>query len=549
MLAGSIAAGQPPAGRGAAKAALDAACLAGDCSNARGVHEAAARVEDELHACGPACGKPDLARMKIALSYAMSTWRPARGVDAAPVIQHAVELDGALDSRGRFSAADLAQAESDWLCAENRPACARVRRANEGLVMMSRGLADCDRGACPAETLASICRGSQEANDYSMAEGADQMPGTFVQARLKELAAPLEAIVSAKMGPGLEASEGALGGVDRALEGAAAGRSEPGSLDALSGRLDAVQAQWRSSSQAANFCQAGIPSVERLNVVARGLASARARLKALRLARGLTGDARGSGPAAVFASGGGKPLAAAGPGPVPAGRGRRDVLALSSALQPPGKVAEPASLLIRGEGVPAPSAEEKADIERIQRLREAGNTRLVGDPAGRGALIHEQTGQDCVIVSQQQILVMAGLVDNADPAAVEDALQREANAAGYHEQDWGTLPEHYGSLLMDRGFLVTRTDSAGAERLDAAVMTGRPVIVAVDGRLLWDQPAQDVLSHAILITGAITDPSTGAVLGYYINDSSKPPAGARFISAGAFAEMWQAAGAKMTEVL
>lgn len=92
-------------------------------------------------------------------------------------------------------------------------------------------------------------------------------------------------------------------------------------------------------------------------------------------------------------------------------------------------------------------------------------------------------------------------------------------------------------------------ESAGVERLDAAVKTGRPVIVAVDGRALWDQPAQDVLSHAIVITGAISDPSTGKLLGYYVNDSSRPPAGARFISAKTFAGMWQAAGAKMVEVL
>lgn len=550
VFAGSVAAAQAPGGRAAAQAALDAACRAGDCENARGVHEAASRVDDEFHACGPACGKPALARMKIALSYAMSTWTSAAagGVDTEPVIRHAVQLDEALDARGRFSAAELAQAESDWLCAEKRPACARVRRANEGLALLSAGLAQCGHGECPSAALASICRGSQEADDYSLSDDGDQMPGTYAQARLKELSAPLEALVSAKMGPGVDASEGALTDVDRALNGAAAGRPDSEGLDALSGRLEVVQAQWGQASQAVNFCQAGTPSVERLNAVARGLSSARARLKALRVARGLADPGRDAGEA-VLAQGAGGPPAANGAASVQQGRGRKDFLALSSALQPPGKVAEPAPLLIRGEGVPAPAPEEEEELKRIQRLREKGRTQLVGDPAGRGALIHEQTGQDCVIVSQQQILVMAGLVDNADPAAAEDVLQREANAKGYHDQAWGTLPEHYGSLLMDRGFLVSRVESAGVERLDAAVKTGRPVIVAVDGRVLWDQPAQDVLSHAIVITGAISDPSTGKLLGYYVNDSSRPPAGARFISAKAFAGMWQAAGSKMVEVL
>lgn len=550
IFAVSVAAAQAPSGRAAAKAALDAACRAGDCANARRVHEAAARVDDELKACGPSCSKPVLARMKIALSYAMSTWTAADvgGVDADPVIQHAVELDEALDARSRFSAAELAQAESEWLCVEKRHACARVRRANEGLALMSGGLAECGRGKCPPETLAAICRGSVEANDYSLPDGADQMPGTYAQARWKELTPSLEALVSKELGPGLDASEAVLAGVDRTLEGAAAGRAGSESPDALSGRLDAAQAQWRQASQAVNFCTAATPSVERMNTVARGLRSAHARLKALRVARGLAADSREAG-GAVSVRGRTGPSVAAGASAVQPGRRKADALALSSSLQPPVKAVEPASLLTRAEGVPAPSDEDAAELERIQQLRENGKTRIVGDPAGRGALVHAQTGQDCVIVSQQQILVMAGLVSNENPAAAEEALQLEANAKGYHDQEWGTLPEHYGSLLMDRGFLVARVDAAGAERLDAAVKTGRPVIVSVDARRLWDQPSQDVISHAIVITGALFDPSTGKLLGYYVNDSAEPPAGARFITARTFGEMWQAAGGKMLEVL
>ncbi|MCR4296290.1 MAG: hypothetical protein NUW21_12200, partial [Elusimicrobia bacterium] len=395
LFAGSVAAAQAPAGRAAAKAALDAACGAGDCSNAQGVFDAASRADDEFQACGPSCAKPALARMKIALIYSMSTWTAAAvgGVDPQPVIAYAVELDDALDARGPFDAADLARAESEWLCAEKRPACARVRRANEGLSLLADGLARCGAGECPPDALASICRGAQEANDDLASR---EMPGTYARARLKELAAPLEALLEKKLGPGLDAGEAELGDVDRALESAAAGRADRESPDALSGRLESAQAQWRQAAQAVNFCQAGTPSVERLNAVARGLSSARARLTALRVARGLADPGREAGEG-VFARGSGGAPAAPAAAVAPQRRGRSDVLALSSALQPPGKVAEPASLLIRGEGVPAPSAEEAEELGRIQRLREKGGTRLVGDPARRAALIHEQTGQDCVI--------------------------------------------------------------------------------------------------------------------------------------------------------
>lgn len=551
IFAASLSSAQAPAGREAAKAALDAACRVADCSNARGVHEAAARVDDGLRACGASCGKPVLARLKVALSYAMSTWTAADagGVDTEPVIRHAVKLDEALDARARFSAADLAQAESEWLCAEKRPACARVRRANEGLALLSGGLAQCGRGECPPETLASMCRGAVDAKDYAISDDVDQMPGSYALARLKELSGPLEAVTAKKLGPGLDASEVALAGVDRALDGAAAGRADAESPDALSGWLETAQAQWRQGSQAVNFCAAETPSVERMNAVARGLRSAHARLKALRVARGLAADPKPEEGGAVLARGGQERPASNGAAAVQPRRRNADALALSSSLQPPAKVVEPASLLTRAEGVPAPSDEDAAELKRIQGLREKGKTRIVGDPAGRGALVHAQTGQDCVIVSQQQILVMAGLVGNADPAGTEEALQREANAKGYHDQEWGTLPEHYGSLLMDRGFLVARADAAGLERLDAAVKTGRPVIVSVDARRLWDQPSQDVISHAIIITGALSDPSTGKLLGYYVNDSAEPPAGARFITAKTFGEMWQAAGGKMMEVL
>lgn len=550
ILPRASAAAPVPLGRAAAQAVLDAACRAGDCSNARGVHDAAGRVDDELRSCGPSCAKPALARMKVALGYALSTWtaEAVGGVDTDPVLQHAVKLSEAVDARGPLSAAELASAEAGWLCAGKRPACARIRRANEGLVLMSSGLADCGRGQCPAETLAKVCRGSIEARDYSLTDFADPMPGTYVQARLKELSVPFEALLSGRLGPGLDASEGALAGVDRALEGAAAGAPGSESPDALSAKLESAQAQWREASQAVNFCVAATPSVERVNAVARGLRSARARLKALRVARGL---APGPEPAGdmVSAAGGSWAPAAGVAVAVQPGRRRTDALALSSMLAPPAKVAEPSSLLTRTEGVPAPSDEDAAELKRIQGLREQGKIRLVGDPAGRGSLVHAQTGQDCAVVSQQQILVMAGLVGNADPAGTEDALQREANAKGYHDQEWGTLPEHTASLLADRGFLVTRTESAGVARLDSAVKTGRPVIVAVDARQLWDQPAQDVISHAVVVTGALVEPSTGRLLGYYVNDSAAPPAGARFISAKTFGEMWQAAGGKLTEIL
>lgn len=114
--------------------------LAGSAAAAQTPALRAAAVDDEYRACGPACAKPE-----------------------------------------------LAQAESDWLCAEKHAACARVRRANEGLALLADGLKKCGQSDCPPETLAAMCRGSVDEKEYSISDDADQMPGSYAKARLKEL--------------------------------------------------------------------------------------------------------------------------------------------------------------------------------------------------------------------------------------------------------------------------------------------------------------------------------------------------------------------------
>lgn len=453
--------------------------------------------------------------------------------------------DDALVKRGGFAARDLAAAESAWLCETGRHACASVRRAVDGLVMADAALAQCRLGRCPPEALSSACRGVSDGRDYSTDDSDDELAGAYARLWLSELEPALDAVVSGKLGDGLDASEAELAELDSAL-----GKASSGSADVadLSRRMTVADSKWRSASRSVNSCKAKTPSVERMNAVARGLAASGARLKALRVARGLAADLfpePASAEVQVAATGGGAPTPAPG---VAANRPRRDFLALSSALQSPPKVTEPGPLTIRQKGVPAPSKEEEAEAARIQTLRDQGKTFLIGDPAGRAALVHAQKGQDCVIVSQQQILIMAGLMSNADPEAGEETLQQEAYAKGYHDQAWGTLPEQNGALLLDKGFLVTRTDDAGPDRLDAAVRTGRPVLVTVDGRLLWSEAGRAVLGHMIVVTGAISDRGTGKILGYYVNDSAAPPAGARFIPAAAFLEMWRTAGGQMEAI-
>ncbi|MBI2385595.1 MAG: hypothetical protein HYV14_06240 [Elusimicrobia bacterium] len=280
------------------------------------------------------------------------------------------------------------------------------------------------------------------------------------------------------------------------------------------------------------------PQRERLNAAVARLASLRARMSALRIARGLGGGAADESGGVAIPEAGARPAVYTG-AYRPAGRtvamDRRKVpLAPSGALSAPDILPDaPASLLERAKNIAGSDTMKRADA-----LRRSGLTRTLGDPGGRAAFVHAQAGpMACAIVVQQQILLALGLLPKDDPVAQENALAEEAARRGFFDE--GTPDAYNGELLIERGLLVSKQSGVGLEVLDAAVRRGGMVIANVDARPLWDQRSNAPVGHTVLVTGAeIERFGEGKTLGYYINDSAPPVGAGRFVPVETFRAAW-----------
>jgi hypothetical protein len=198
---------------------------------------------------------------------------------------------------------------------------------------------------------------------------------------------------------------------------------------------------------------------------------------------------------------------------------------------------------------------EPAETAAVEALRRAGQTSTVGDPVRRARLVYHQNGETCALAVQAEVLAELHGLDPGSKGmrALEDKLYEEAVRKGYFEGDvadprtrWkgGTTPNQYmGSLL---GVPVRRTALASPEQLDAAVKTGKMLIVNGNTGTLWNDPKFANGGHAFVVTGAEVRRDTGEVLGYYINDTGTNEGG-RFVARGQFMKAWQANGRLLLE--
>lgn len=281
------------------------------------------------------------------------------------------------------------------------------------------------------------------------------------------------------------------------------------------------------------------PERERLNAAVARLASLRARMSALRIARGLGSGAAGeTGGASAIPAAGPRPAGYEGPyrpavKSVPMDR-RQVPLAPSEPSAAPDILPDGgASIVDRAKNLAGPDPMKRADA-----LRRSGLTRTLGDPGGRAAFVHAQSGpMACAIVVQQQILLALGLLPKDDPIAQETALTREAARRGFFDE--GTPDAYNGELLIERGLLVSKQSGVELEVLDAAVRRGGMVIANVDARPLWDQRSNAPVGHTVLVTGAEVERfGEGKTLGYYINDSAPPVGAGRFVPVETFRAAW-----------
>jgi len=193
----------------------------------------------------------------------------------------------------------------------------------------------------------------------------------------------------------------------------------------------------------------------------------------------------------------------------------------------------------------------------LQALRDLGLTRVVGDPKGRAALVHQQDPMTCTIVCQQQMLTASGALEGKDPKAVEHSLLSEAFTKGYLNVDdsdpaslklLGTPFLFTGNLLKEHGMIVTKTFKASNQDLAQAAGRGGMLLVDVDPGVLRGNKDLLGISHSIVITGAEISRGDGKVLGYFINDSdSVPLSKGEFIPVKQLLDAWHAGNSSIIE--
>jgi hypothetical protein len=189
---------------------------------------------------------------------------------------------------------------------------------------------------------------------------------------------------------------------------------------------------------------------------------------------------------------------------------------------------------------PAAAAQRLKDDANIALWHAFGQTQTVGDPYGKADLAFHQKGESCAVASQAEAMKARGkdvkVEDLAKEGLEKGYFVEYANATGGREggTPWGNLD----SLLRDHGVAAQSVMKATPAQLEKAVRGSGDAIVAVYAKAFWaDKDMPDGSTHAVYVTGMEVDKKTGAVRGYYFNDTGTGEA-ARFVSADEFLKSW-----------
>ena len=454
----------------------------------------------------------------------------------------------------------------ELVCAKFSGLCGDARGILREADDLNSDAAACEKKPCPfSEQEALAIAAERNTDDYVVLSGkvdTHTLP-IFVkicEARVR-IAKVLARASAAKVAE-LESGERSLLAGVSALEKdpAGAGRTQIDALNARGAELVALYRDASISSDRTAALLTGEPQDgrlrEKVNASAARLASARARLAALKAARGFGDRAETDG----VAAGSSRPARpAAGPaklgltltGGTRPDRALRPVLLDRRAIPAPPPSDPSAPAIIPGDPGYLDllrNLRSKDPLIKVDARRRLGLTKTLGDPAGRAGLVHQQKSPDtCAIVAQQGILMAHGLLPKGDPVKIEAQLAAEAADRGFYRH--GTPDAYTANLLVERGLIVTKQNDASLKTLDAAVRRGGMIIANLDARHLNGTKAPQVLGHAILITGAEVGRLDGRTLGYYINDSD--PGGRwmnRFVPIETFRKAWDAHTRSFAEV-
>lgn len=421
------------------------------------------------------------------------------------------------------------------VCLEDAPSCATFREILPGDREIKAVIAVCEKKACAFETIDPLfLRAQRSMNVYLRYKKTLSVPTLPLFSVLRETNDELTGLLAANVKQSVSqlrsgvAEASARGGDTRPLEDlyrkAAIGTD----------RLSEVAGTKGEKSVSAQR--------EEVNVLGAKLASLKARRKAEELAGTL-----GGGRTAIAAPSAGAPAAAAG-APSPAVPYRKLDGKATPAPVKPALPAPPIRTESRSAFGLVKDAFSKDPIVQADALRRLGLTSTVGDPGRLAPLAYTQAASNtCGVASQLQVLRSRGILPDGDQRVQEKALAEEAARRGFFET--GTPTAYGGSILVEKGVLVSKHIGAKWEQFEAAVARGGLVEASVDARFLWNEKSESALGHSILVTGAEVSRTSGKLLGVYINDSGTDPAGAgRFIPIAQLRKSWEGFTRNFVEV-
>lgn len=190
----------------------------------------------------------------------------------------------------------------------------------------------------------------------------------------------------------------------------------------------------------------------------------------------------------------------------------------------------PAQLDVLGDGTPSVTIGDVAEYAEF-------NHRQGDNPYG--------IQQDCGLVSCQDVLNQFGVPVNETDVITHAVESGECQfTPGDITGSGGTTVGDQARILTDYGVPAHAETGHSLEQLAASVEQGHGVIVEANAGVLWDDANYvegGQANHAVTVTGVARDPVTGAVQGFYINDSGTGQSG-EFVSAQTMTGAWQDTG-------
>ena len=216
-----------------------------------------------------------------------------------------------------------------------------------------------------------------------------------------------------------------------------------------------------------------------------------------------------------------------------------------------------------------PTAEQGAIAEVPRQLIHdaQGHEYVVsGDPEGCRRFDHHQGENSlgfegtCGLCSVQDIANQYGLPITEDEIVQFAAAHHLCDTHGTPDDCGGTTIDTQAQLLADMGIMAMPQKGMSVEQLASTFEEGHKIIIEVNAGILFQGVLPDDIcaravgknpheaNHAIVVTGIVRDPQTGAVVGIYVNDSGYPLP-VQFISVENLQQGWvQTGGAALDAV-